>query len=70
MIDTMDAASIAQGIEAVLYRSNFQPIDFQDIMQRGKRTVLDHFSMDKIATNFAELYLGISGSDVPMCVMD
>ena len=70
LIDTTDAASIAQGIEAVLYRSTLQPKDFLDIMQRGKRTVLDHFSMDKIATNFAELYLGISASDGLMCVMD
>ncbi|PKM40741.1 MAG: hypothetical protein CVV04_06020 [Firmicutes bacterium HGW-Firmicutes-9] len=70
LIDTKDAASIQQGIESVLYHSNLQSNDFQEIMQRGKRTVLNQFSMDEIAKNFAELYLGLSADDGLMCVMD
>jgi len=70
LIDTKDALSIQQGIESVLYHSNLQSNDFQEIMQRGKRTVLDQFSMDEIAKNFAELYLGLSADDGLMCVID
>lgn len=70
LIDTKDAASIQQGIESVLTHSSLQPNDFQEIMQRGKRTVLNQFSMDEIAKNFAELYLGLSTDDGLMCVLD
>lgn len=70
LIDTKDALSIQQGIESVLYHSNLQTNDLQGIMQLGKRTVLDQFSMDEIAKNFAELYLGLSADDGLMCVMD
>jgi len=70
LIDTKDALSIQQGIESVLYYSSLQPNNFQEIMQRGKRTVLDQFSMDEIAKNFAKLYLGLSADDGLMCVMD
>ena len=70
LIDTTDAVSMQHGIESVLYRSSLQPENFQAIMDRGRRTVLDHFSMDEIAKNFAELYLGLSEGDSLMCVMD
>jgi len=70
LIDTTDASSIQQGIETVLYDSNLQYGDFERIMQSGKRTVLDHFSMDEIAKNFAELYLGLNADDSLMCLMD
>jgi len=70
LIDTTDASSIQQGIETVLYDSHLQHADFERIMQSGKRTVLDHFSMDEIAKNFAELYLGLSGDDSLMCLME
>lgn len=70
LIDTSDAATIQQGIESVLYGSSLQLENFQTIMERGKRTVLDHFSMEEIAKNFAELYLGLSEDDGLMCVMD
>lgn len=70
LIDTADASTMQQGIESALYRSGLQPMDFHAIMQRGKRTVLDHFSMEEIAKNFAELYLGLSAEDGLMCVMD
>lgn len=70
LIDTADASTMQQGIESVLYRSNLQLEDFHIIMERGKRTVLDHFSMEEIAKNFAELYLGLSAEGGLMCVMD
>jgi len=54
----------------VLYDSNLQYGDFERIMQSGKRTILDHFSMDEIAKNFAELYLGLNADDSLMCLMD
>jgi len=70
LIDTADASSIQQGIETVLYDSHLQHADFERIMQSGKRTVFDHFSMEEIAKNFAELYLGLSADDSLMCLME
>ena len=60
LVDTSNASSLMGDVETVLYHSHMCLEDFAKIQQNGKRTVLDHFSMEEIAKQFLAMYIGLS----------
>lgn len=56
LIDTSDWSTIAKEVESVIYHSNRSAEDFMNIQMEGQQTVLNHYSMAKIAEDFLGLY--------------
>ncbi len=68
LIDTANGSAIRENLERVIYQSKLQLEDYEKIQYAGKHTVLDQFSIEKIAGRFVELYLGISEGGALLCV--
>jgi glycosyltransferase involved in cell wall biosynthesis len=68
LIDTANESAIREDLERVIYQSKLQLEDYEKIQHAGKRTVLDQFSIEKIAGRFVELYLGLNEGGALLCV--
>jgi len=60
LADTSTESTLRKDIEEVMYHSQRSLEDFEKIQERGRRTVLDHFSIEEIAKQLFALYLGLS----------
>lgn len=63
LVDTSNESTLLKGVEKEIYHSQRSLEDFKKIQKKGQRTVLDNFSMEKIAKHFLELYLELRKED-------
>lgn len=63
LVDTSNESTLLKDVEKVIYHSQKSLEDFEKIQKRGRRTVLDHFSIEEIAKQLLALYLGLSKED-------
>lgn len=63
LADTSNESTLLKDVEEVIYHSQRSLEDFEKIQKRGRRTVLDHFSIEEIAKQLSALYLGLSKED-------
>jgi glycosyltransferase involved in cell wall biosynthesis len=63
LVDTSNESTLLKDVEKVIYHSQRSHEDFEKIQIRGRRTVLDHFSIEEIAKQLLALYLALCRED-------
>lgn len=57
LVDTSNWINLLEDVEKTLYQSNLRRVDFENMQNRGQRTVMEKFSIKEIANELTAFYL-------------